>query len=63
MLPPGSAHVRDAELVEQCGVPPNLPFRIPSLKKIARGLDIDFAEAVVGFDYHGGKYVLTSISN
>lgn len=64
MLPSGAVHLTDSNLTRHLA--PGLidtlraaTVRLPSLKRLARKLDIDCAEAVVGFEYHGGRSVPT----
>jgi xeroderma pigmentosum group C-complementing protein len=60
MLPPGAAHITEESLVDDAEREYNeIQIRLPSLKKIARKLKCDFAEAVIGFEYHGGRSVPT----
>lgn len=63
MLPPGSVHIVEDELLEHLRYAGNPKIigrlRFPSLKKIVNELGIDFAEAVTGFEYHGGRSVPT----
>lgn len=61
MLPSGAKHLIDADILREADIPEPCPFRIPTLKKVCRQMDIDFAEAVVGFDYHGGRSVPRSV--
>lgn len=57
MLPQGAAHVKESELMMRAANVPRIPLRGLSLKRIARLSGIDFADAVVGFDYHGGRSI------
>jgi xeroderma pigmentosum group C-complementing protein len=66
LLPPGAVHITEQSLVASvAGLVggQRLPdsFRIPSLKRLMRSLqeEVDYAEAVVGFEYHGGRSVPT----
>eukprot|EP00158_Paraphelidium_tribonemae_P006639 Partr_v1_DN27915_c0_g1_i2_m11811 putative DNA repair protein len=57
MLPEGAVHLKENELLDEADLvvmQASSNIRLPSLKKIVRGLDIDFSEAVTGFDYHCG---------
>lgn len=67
MLPPGAAHVTEDELqaylIENlenglsCDFDLLAKLNPPSLKTIAKSMSIDFADAVVGFEIHGGRSV------
>ena len=57
MLPPGAAHLTEENIFQDSETDINemrSQMRLPTLKKIAKSLEIDFAEAVTGFEYHGG---------
>lgn len=66
LLPPGAVHITEQSLVASISAlvgGQRLPdtFRMPSLKKLMRSIDgVDYAEAVVGFEYHGGRSVPTT---
>ena len=69
MLPPGASHITEVLLQSHLidAMKGENPFenvdvaevRMPSMKRMARSLGIDFAEAVVGFEVHGGRSVPT----
>lgn len=42
---------------EKCLPPGTVHVRLPRVASIARRLEIDFAPAMVGFDFRNGKYV------
>ena len=45
----------NVELFKACMLPVNtIHLQLPGLNKVCRKLGIDCAQAVVGFDYHGG---------
>ena len=55
MLPDGAVHITEESIMsDDEKMRNNVGGRLPTLKKVVRGLNIDFSEAVTGFDFHGG---------
>ncbi|KAI3639746.1 hypothetical protein MIR68_002440 [Amoeboaphelidium protococcarum] len=60
MLPEGAFHISERYLWRK--LPKSLKnasadVRLPTMKRVAQDCNIEFAEAVIGFEYHGGRSV------
>jgi xeroderma pigmentosum group C-complementing protein len=61
MLPTGAVHLTDYQLTVHIphAAQQLRQIRLPSLKRLAKQIEVDYADAVVGFEYHGGRSVPT----